>query len=102
MDSQGPFGVGRGVYNPCFLTVGFAMAQAVLIRYICRRLVGVWANKNTSAKLPLSSQYQSALPLDYNVPPKSSWHARLKEHRDGPGGIEILPKDEINHWCTCT
>jgi hypothetical protein len=29
MDSHGLSGVGRGVYRPCFLVVGLAIAQAV-------------------------------------------------------------------------
>jgi len=29
MDSQGPLGVGKCVYNPCFLMEGLVMAQAV-------------------------------------------------------------------------
>jgi hypothetical protein len=29
MDSQGLYGVGRGVYSPCFLMVGLEMVQEV-------------------------------------------------------------------------
>jgi len=55
MDSQGQLGVGRGVYRPCFMMVGLAMAHAVQdLMYLPTSNDGS-TNKNTFAVLPLFS-----------------------------------------------
>jgi len=73
--------------SPCFLMVGLTMAQAVHnLMYFptsCQRL----ANRNTFVVLPPFSRPRNAQQPNYSVLPKSSWHARLKEHKGDPGGI---------------
>jgi hypothetical protein len=45
------------------------------------------ANINTFAVLPPFSRPRNAQRPDCSVLPKSSWHARLKEHKGDPGCI---------------
>ena len=49
------------------------------------------ANRNNFAVLPLFSRPRNAQQPDCSVLPKSSWHARLKEHKGDPGGITGYP-----------
>ena len=53
------------------------------------------ANRNTSAVLPLFSRPQNAQRSDFSALPKSSWHARLKEHKGVPCDIVVHPVGEI-------
>ena len=52
------------------------------------------ANRNTFAVLPSFSRPRNAQQFDYSVPPKSSWHDRLKEHKGDLGGITGHPGGE--------
>jgi hypothetical protein len=89
---QGLSGVGRGVYNPCFLTESLMMAH---VMHDPIYLLAFYQNfgkflpiKSNSTILSLFYLCQSALPPNCNAPPKSTFHDRLKEDIDDQDGID--------------
>ena len=53
------------------------------------------ANRNTFAVLPLFSQSQNSQRPNHSALPKSSWHARLKEHKGVPCDTVVHPRGKI-------
>jgi hypothetical protein len=60
------------------------------------------ANKIVYVERPQFSPCQNVLPSNYSGIPKSSLHAQLKEHRDGPNGITSVLNVKIGDGRTST
>jgi len=60
-------------------------------------LVEVLVNNFFYVERPKFSSAKNVLPFDCSGLPKSSFHSRLQEHRDGCDGIIVNPEFE-NRW----